>query len=326
VDGTPLEERHAVQSFDQAGAQIEFDSGNTLTLGENSLIIVRKLRNSMIGRRREASLVIVDGSLHAKVDPVAGMPLDLEVQAPGGSIKPSPIDATPSEFSVLAGPDGSSTLTVYGGQAEVTYRSTTTIVPANHAVVFSESKLPGVPRPLPIPPRLRKPLDDVIYTYRDAPPRIDFAWEGGEPGSQFRYRIASDRECKDVIHEEILSDRGFKHGNLQAGEYYWQISSLRGAVEGSPSRPRRLVVLQDGQSPPLLVELPKRITDNQVLLQGTVEPGSQVFIGSDFVSTNEVGEFEFALKLRNGYNVVVLQAIDTAGNTTFKYGLINAEF
>jgi hypothetical protein len=52
-------------------------------------------------------------------------------------------------------------------------------------------------------------------------------------------------------------------------------------------------------------------------VRGRSEPGCHIVIGGISVATDDRGEFAMDLELRTGYNLLVVQAIDPAGNTAF---------
>ena len=56
-----------MQSFERSGATIAFDDRNRLEIEENSLIIVRKLRDRKRLAKRQASLLVVNGALRGRM-------------------------------------------------------------------------------------------------------------------------------------------------------------------------------------------------------------------------------------------------------------------
>ena len=64
----------------------------------------------------------------------------------------------------------------------------------------------------------------------------------------------------------------------------------------------------------------------RLIVRGTVEPGARVIVGDRSVETDETGAFELELTLRLGPNVIVVRAIDEAGNVTYHSQYVNAKF
>jgi hypothetical protein len=117
------------------------------------------------------------------------------------------------------------------------------------------------------------------------------------------------------------------HGNLEAGTYWWRVSSTLGWAESLSSAPRKLEVVEDRVAPELRVEFPaSEIDAATVVLHGSTEKGATVFIGEVQVQTDEQGRFDYSLELQRGSSVVVVEALDAAGNTTYRSGVLNARY
>lgn len=55
---------------------------------------------------------------------------------------------------------------------------------------------------------------------------------------------------------------------------------------------------------------------SEIIIKGTTESGSSVYINDRFVSVNEEGSFNFPYKLTDGDNLLQIKASDQAGNET----------
>jgi len=325
--GRPLGDRHAVQSYRRSGATITFDSRNELILGEESLIVVRRPRGLSFLKRPQASVLFIDGVLEGKLGPTEADQLGVAILASGGSVRALPGTPESTDFRLATGPDGTKTLSVNKGAAELKWGEETMIVGENEAVVFDEDQPPETLFYLPGPPALISPVDGQEYVYRSVPPPIEFEWAADPLVSDFRLVIARDSEFSDVVHEETLSEPRYVHGNLTAGRYYWRVNGLREEAEGPDGKVGSFTVSLDGQPPELHVRFPEgTVRAATLVIKGTAEPDSRVFIGDAEVPTTHSGEFEQTLPLRSGYNIVVVQAVDAAGNTAFESRVINAEF
>ena len=62
------------------------------------------------------------------------------------------------------------------------------------------------------------------------------------------------------------------------------------------------------------------------LLKGVTEPGALVFVGGAPVLTSPSGEFEWELELKHGINIVVVEAVDEAGNVAYQSSHIQGKF
>lgn len=321
--GMVLGDRHSVQTYERAGATISFGARNLLQLGENSLIVVRDPKADRASTASRASMVFLEGQLDGRLgDPALD---ELEVVTANGSTLLIPERAGNADFQVTVNPDATTTFSVYGGPAEVTSGGRTVALQPNQSVTVTGSMPPELPQALPGRPRPTAPATGAVYRYRSLPPRIRFRWSGEQEA--YRLVIARDPELRDVVYDERVRADEFTHGNLDVGRYYWRVAGLAGWAEGPPSATRKLETIRDGEPPALHVSFPERpVHGESFVLRGTVEPGAEVFIGNRSVPTSGSGEFEYALDLRRGPNVVVVEAVDAAGNITYRSTLVDAKY
>ena len=325
--GMPLEARHAVQTYARSGATIEFDDRSKATLGENSLMVIRGAEQEaspQAPRDRIVSLLVTAGELRATHAPgEAGM--EIITGAGTGRI---PKEAPATDLKVSVNPDRTSTFSVYGGRAEVTEAGRTVHVNANQTVTVQAGLPPGDPQDLPGIPIPTEPSSGSVLAYRSVPPRVHMAWTTAERAETYRVDIARDRVFHDLVDViDRLPDAQFVHGNLSKGVYYWRVRALRGWADGPPSAVQRVETAEDREPPSLRVDFPEGpVAEDSVVLRGTAERGADVFVRSGRVPTDQDGRFEIPLTLRRGVNVVVVEALDAAGNATYRSRLLDAKY
>jgi len=328
--GTALEDRHAVQTFDHSGATITFSEGSELNLAENSLVVLKSLEGFAGAGVRRASLIVLDGQLRGQivVPGEKGMAVEIVAVTDAARMEVRTAPGQRAEFSVAVSENGSSIFSVYSGTAEVTSGSSSRILPENRSVTVSSAGEPNALEVLPAAPALRAPPDGAVFSFRSVPPRVRFAWAAEQqPAGVYRFVLARDPGFRRIVHEARLSEPQFTHGNLAAGDYYWRVSVLRGAVEGAMSRTGHLKMAEDREPPQLTVRFPAGVVrSDRVVLAGQAEPGSTVYVGDAKVPTGASGEFRCDVKLERGLNVVVVEAVDAAGNVTYRSQLVNAQF
>lgn len=316
--GKPLIDRHAVQTSERSEATITFDRANRLQLSEKSLVVVRRPNRLTDSWNRRASVLFIDGTLRGKIGGAADDPMAVEIVAAGSSIRAGSDDAGETDFSLTVQDDGAATLSVFDGAAEIVRDDGVTVIPADHAIVFDAESFPGDFTPLPPAPALVEPVGGRTILYRSTPPEIGFRWKAVDDDTLYRLTIARDGAFEDVVHEDTVASTGFVHGNLREGAYHWQVRAFRDEAESRPSAVGRFRVLRDSEPPPLEVWVDDgAAASGRITVSGVTEPGSNVFVGETRVAVGDDGEFEHVLQIRNGYNFLVVQAIDTAGNTAF---------
>jgi hypothetical protein len=324
--GQALEQRHAVQTLDDSGAVISFGGQDRLVLDENSLVVIRKLERRSRKRPRRASVVALEGELSGRLDASEGENMALEVVTAAGSATPAPNGSAPADFKVVVNPDHTSTFSIRSGVAQVTSAGKTVTLRPNETVTVIRDRPPGVPITLPDPPTPLAPENAAVVPFRSAPPELRFAWSETGAADGYVLEISRDPDFEDIAFERRVSGTQFVHGNLRAGHYYWRVAGVAGWAEGEASVSRSLGLVRDGEAPDLRVAFPDGpVLGDRFLLHGITEPGAQIFIGSQQVPTTESGTFEYALVLEPGLNVVVVEAIDVAGNISYRSQLLNAK-
>lgn len=328
-EGMRLGDQHAVQTFDRSRATITFGGESDLTLQENSLVILKSAGRTDSAARRRAALIVLDGELRGTIAVSGGSRMTVEVQAAtqSASIRSAAAPGEAAEFTVRVNQDKTSTFSVFSGRADVTSTQGTRRVEPNSAITVDESGTPGPIVTLPPPPALVSPEDDARLTVRSTRARMLFAWESARETDGYRLIVARDARFLDVVNSEDLAKPEFTLGNLRGGTYYWRVSSRRGDLEGMPSAPRRFRIDRDLEEPELSVVFPGRVVETrEIVLAGNADRGCRVFVNKQEVTVDATGAFKHTVELRRGVNVVVVEAIDAAGNIAYRSQTIDARY
>lgn len=326
AEGMPLYHQDAVQTFRQSSAVVSLNPENHLEMKENTLVILKGYSRNLSSRKSRSLLLMVDGQLKGRLGGSGDGAVDVEVATPASvtRIRRDGSGKAPVDFAVSVNPDKSSSVAVYQGVAEVTSEGRTVVVKARHGVTVELGGMPPAPVPLPPAPVVRSPDDGGRFDYRDLPPRIRFAWNAAGGADRYRIVLARDAAFQDVIAEEEVGVTRFHHGNLGRGEYYWKVSGMAGGLEGFSCESRRVEVVQDLAAPSLRCrELPKKMIAETVTLVGETEPGAKVFVAGDPVATDAAGAFSHEIRLRPGANMILVEAVDRAGNATYYSQVVN---
>jgi len=327
--GLALHHRQGVQTFAASGATISFDEGNVLQLGENSLVVVRNTGSLMKAERRRRAVVVLEGSLVGQFAAGGARKLDVELLAGAGEskIRPAASDEEPVEFTAVVGEGGETTLSMHEGEAEVVAGDRTVVVKANESVVMTKDRKVTGPAALPATPRPESPADGYSETYRSRPPPVRFSWSESANSDRYRLSVARDPEFRDLVYEEDLTATELTHRQLSAGTYFWRVRGVRADAVGTASPPRRLVLESDREPPKLEVAFPQGFVEApEVVMKGVTDPGTRIFIADRPVEVDRGGRFEQTLRLERGANMIVVEAVDESGNTTYRSGLIHARY
>lgn len=325
--GMELFDRDAVQTQKNSSATIRFDDDNFLEMGGNSLVIIQRKEEDLLFREKRSFMVVVDGELKGNISAAGDSSVYLEVTTPGATTRIRAKDQkNGAAFKINVNKDRSSVVTVYAGTAEVEAQGEKVIVAANQSSRVFFDHVPEKPVELPAVVKLLSPVDSGNYVYQTLPPKIWFRWKKNKRATGYHLMISRDPYFAQVILDDNLKENYLVHGNLKKGDYYWRVSGLAKGGEGAFGRTRKLSVVQDRTPPNLAVEMPPDIFySGQFLLKGQAEPGTQVFIDNNRIKLDSTGDFAYELHLESGINLVIVEAIDDAGNVSFKAKLVNCK-
>lgn len=320
-EGKILYDRDAVQTLARSAAEIEFEENATLSMGANSLVIIKQIGHDPVHREKRSFMVLVDGDLRGRMAGSTEDSVYLEVATPSGTVRTrsEPQREGSLDFKISVNPDQSSTITVYEGSAEVTAQGETVVVGTNQATVVALNQAPQKPGILPKQVNLKSPSSNNIFYYRHLPPKIRFAWQDRPVATGYHFVLARNPSFQEIVTDEQFSGANFTHGNLRKGTYYWKVSALEDSVEGYFSEIRQFKVIKDQTPPKLLVRFPpETIYSGRYTLRGKTEPGARVFVGGKQVKTTRQGKFEYHMKLQPGMNVIVVEAVDGVDNIAYR--------
>lgn len=323
--GMRLYDRDAVQTFKQSGALIQLDQNNYIDMSENSLVIIKNFEQDPLLRERRSRFLILAGELRGRITGTSRQGMHLEVATAGLVAKVNsrnPGEA--AEFKIKVNPDKSSTITVLNGNAKIVSQEQSVQVNTNQTITVHLEEPPPEPVNLPDVVELIAPQDQGVFYYRDFPRKINFNWKSLADVDLYQIQIARDNAFTDLVADEQVRRANFAHGNLKKGTYYWRVKGLTGWSEGAFSATRQIRIVQDLEPPLLDIKLPPDILERkEFVINGATEIGANVFINGEPVKISDEGTFSYTLSLEPGVNVIVVEAVDTPGNVTYKSKLVN---
>ncbi len=323
--GLGLRAGDGIQTGAAGTAVLNFEHGS-VRLENNSLVILGG--GTDVGdllARTPRALTIVRGELFARLDKSA--PGEMTVTLPEGVARLRPtVQARPAKFRISAGQDRSSAVTVFAGAMALQ---------ANGRVVnvgpgqFSRIAVDGAPSdPLPVPnaPVVLTPAPGARFAYLDLPPLVPFRWRAASGDGHFILRATGGPKFRNEIVSQATSDSFLLWGRFGPGVYEWRVSRVVNGVEGSPSAPRRLVIEQSGGPMALEVEpLPAHVARPSLEVRGRARPGATVYVMGQPARVRSDGTFDLRVDLPPGANVVLVEAVDAAGNSMYSSQVVYFE-
>jgi len=326
--GMRLYDQDAVQTLEKASALIRFDQSNVIDLEENSLIVIRRMERDLLFKEKRSYMVMVDGTLRGRLNAADENGVYLEVALPNATtrLQAQPESGESVEFRIDVGQDSGSLVTIFSGEATVEANGESVLLGRNQATHIEGSQAPSTPIDLPNPVTLQSPDNGKLFSYRSLPPRVSMTWQPPGGGDRYRLLLARDPEFSSMVLEEVVTRPRFVHGNLTPGRYWWKVSALQERVEGPFSPARSFRLNRDQEPPPLELQLPEVAETPLLQLEGITEPGARLFVSGEPISIGTEGGFRHPLQLQPGMNVVVVEAVDAAGNVTYRSQLIQGKF
>jgi hypothetical protein len=325
----PLYNRDAIQTYKRARARVEFDPENHLEIGENSLVVFQSMERDLFLPKARTFRVMVEGELRGRLSRSGAGSANLEVALPGTHLQMTPGQGQGGdvEFRLTVNPDKSSTLSVHRGNAQLLVGGESVSLEGNHGLTIGADGQPQSIVSLPSPPQPKLPAEGSAAYYRDLPPRVTFSWQPAETAEGYRLTIARDPAFRQLVVDEQLTGSSFRHGNLKGGTYYWRVQSTKGTMEGAPSESRALQVVQDHTPPALTVQKPPKVVRRPTItLRGKTEPGTRIYIEGTPVQVNKDGSFRHRVYVKPGASLIVIEAVDAAGNVAYATNLVNGKY
>jgi len=318
--GLRLGNQDAVQTFSRSSAVIQIDDDSYIDMGENSLIVINRMEDDQLLEEKRTRVVMLAGELRGSITAANNQAIQLEVAT--GKAQTKVISSAGMEntrFSIKVNPDRSSTITVLEGNAEIRSGDQHLILERNSAVVIDEDSTIQQPQRIPGRISIDKPADNAQFFYKDFPGNITFDWIQEDDADEYQIVLARDHDFKHIVFDKTTDKSYFSHNNLKAGTYYWKVRGIRNVLQGDFTIPRTLQISQDNIAPPLLINMrDKSTTAGKFSITGSTEPSAIVFINNQPVKVKASGKFNHTIKLKKGVNIIVVEALDRAGNTTYE--------
>jgi hypothetical protein len=326
--GMQLYDRDAVQTLQRSSAYLDFGDKSYLSMGANSLVVIKSQAPDAQAPERKRLILMVEGDLRGRISGSGGESKQMEITTPRAvAVIHTQQNGADAEFKVTVNPDKSSIIAVYQGVADVTAGDKTVRVEENSAVTVKLDQSLSITTPLPSRPELIAPAASNRFLYRMLSPRIVFSWKELPEATRYHLMLARDQTFRDVVLDEQVSGTEFTHGSLKQGTYYWRASTLVGNLEGAFTVPLQFYVEQK-RTPPLLVVngSPEKISQESCEFSGHTEPGARVFINGKEVPITTEGEFRHTVALERGINIIVVEAVDAAGNVSYRSSRVHGKF
>ncbi|MBI1951414.1 MAG: hypothetical protein HYS34_08635, partial [Acidobacteria bacterium] len=327
----PLYEDDAVRTFDRSSATIAFGPDDLLEVDQNALVII-KPRPGGAGES-EISLALLSSdfldSLASK--PAAEQAKAIRVAAARRQITIRPVPAAggageKTRVALRTLPDQSTGVSALSGSLRIKG-------PRGGEVVLKEKMVTRVtdtgilaPRLLPGSPNPIFPDDGATYAFAKRMRQVELKWSPADRARAYRLVVATEPSFRRVFADEKVGGTSFRVRVQQPGTYYWRVRAQDGdGFAGPYSAVRSVKTVFDESPPPLSILSPPEMfvsPSPSVDLKGRTEREARVKVNGQKVKVGEDGTFVFPLALKEGVNLITVEAIDPAGNSEYGKRLI----
>jgi hypothetical protein len=329
----PLFNGDWVKTGESASAELIFSNGSLYTVGPNALLEIYSSINPSTSKKTNSVQMQVGSVEVATTDDAS------TVKTPGSQI------VVDSESTTQVG------VTRDKATAVVTMKGTASVAPTagGEAVKVSsgekisasaEGGLSAVKK-LSLPPALTSPADNQVFQVTSEA-RVDFAWEAQQVTPTYQLQVSRSR-LFTALEINVRRNKPTATARLTSeGVFYWRVAAIGPDGEVGPFSPFRRFRASGGDKrttgsgvsgvdtkpPKLDLIRPYPISETFVMIEGTTDPGTTVFINNEEVDVESNGHFKKLVSLNKvGRNDVVVKAVSPAGiqNVKSQTVIVNEE-
>lgn len=250
-----LYNQDALQTLSRSSATIAFGADNQARLGENTLVVIKHLEKDLIFNDKRTFMLLTEGTLRAKLTATAKHAAYMNLETPQATVSMHSIDGT-AEAQVVAGPNQTSTISVYKGAIEVATPLERVTVHASQAIRVPVTKPIEALISLPRPVETLSPVDMAQLFIKEGRFSIEFSWRPQPDATGYHFMVARDSEFTDVIVDTTVLKSQHAEDGLDPGTYYWRVSTVVDDVEGYFSQNQRLHLFRKLAPPELVANHP----------------------------------------------------------------------
>lgn len=322
----PLYENDAVRTFEKSSATIAFGRDDVLEVDQNALVVIKPLTHE--GGEDEISLALLSPDL---LDSLAARPAAEQTQALAAAAEkrqiriralPGPGGSSKSRIAVRTMPDKSTSVAAITGNV-------TLVSPKGQTLTLKEKMVTRIdsaglvmnPRVVPAAPSLSFPDDGATYAFLRKAPKLEMKWKPVERARTYRIIVANDPSFRRVFADERVESTSMTLKIQQPGSYYWRVRAQDAdGFAGPYSAVRSVKAVYDDAPPPLSILAPPEMyvsPQPSVELRGKTDASARVKVNGEKVAVRPDGTFAQVVKLKEGVNLVTIEAVDAAGNAEY---------
>jgi FecR-like protein/glucodextranase-like protein len=314
----PLFDGDFIKTGRNGSAEIMFSDGTLFTIRPGSLFEVRRPSASDASG---SEVKMVSGAVNVYT---SASPSMIATDDATASVERD------SRVSVDVAAGEKTEVTTFRGKATVSTGLNTVVLEGRQRVVAAART--GVLSPrviLPESPRPLGPDDNRTFDIASGG-NVELKWSRVAEAVRYRIQISRSRLFVPDANEVDLDNRTGTSAEIKVsrdGAYFWRLAAInRAGVSSDWSSVRRFrmssepVAAGGGDvTPPELSVLPPQQMGNLFLIFGKTERGAVVTVNAEPADVASDGSFKKTVTIeRDGYAMLVIKAVDSAGNETIR--------
>jgi hypothetical protein len=300
-----------LRTLSRSAGSILFIDGSRMQMDENALIVIQQVTRDILKNASSVDIMVLEGDVTTLINSLQNRN-SFKVASPGVST-----DIRSRNFLASRDRDRTSRFSNFEGEMDVTSSGKQVTLSTNEGTKVSYGSAPQAPtKLLPPPPPVRPAEAEALFDNR-----VELRWNPVDNAAAYLIQISRNKNFTE-LETTIRSDRA-QNAVWEAprnGGYYWRIRSVdRDRLQGPFSKPAGFTVQVDRMPPFLAVTSPSQDTvvfGSAIKIRGRSENGATVTVNRDTVRVSGSGEFEAEAGLREGKQVILITAVDEAGNAS----------
>ncbi len=307
-----------IKTGKSGSAEIMFSDGTLYTIRPGSLFEVRRPQASEAGG---SQIKMISGALNVYT---ANSSSTVSTDAATANV------AKASRVGIDVSQGERTEVTTYQGKATVsTGKETVVLADRERIAAGVKTGITMAKVAVPETPQAVLPADNRVYDLHTGD-QIDIRWSPVKGAVRYRLQISRSRLFVPDATDVDLDDRTSTAARIKVsreGSYFWRVAAINAdRVNSDWSVVRRFKMLTEpppaqagtGVPPPLTVSTPQQM-GNLFLIFGKTAPGAIVTVNAELADVEADGAFKKTITLdREGYAMLIVKAVDAAGNETVK--------
>jgi hypothetical protein len=314
-----------VKTGARASAELIFSSGTLYTIGQNALLEISTIVNPSTSRKTNTVKMTV-GSVE-----VATTTDPSTVRTPGTQV----VVESQSAVQVGVDPDKSTIMSTRGGASVAPEKGGTAVrVTSGEQVSATPAGEMSPVKKLTMPPALLSPGDNQVFQLSPEL-KVQMLWQAQDGATGYVLQVSRSRLFSTQEINKRMPKTSATAQVTEEGSFYWRVASVGPDGDVGPFSPYRRFRVSGGaksagaqdRTPPVLrMKAPFHVGGQFYTIAGSTEPGATVFINDEEVDVESGGGFQKLVAFdRVGRNVVVIKAVDAAGNQKVESQLVIVE-